>query len=133
MVAFNTSSGMPVTFVQFQDAEGRANSGLNDGGTNAAEAGTISMEFTTIGRLLGKRLAGKIASALLSAAFSIPARSEHCRDVVTTQNKPAAVCGSTAQTALGNVTPAHLHMQPSAVQPQLSQHLTYICHESHSR
>jgi hypothetical protein len=61
MVAFNTSTGMPVTYVQFRDAEGRASSGISDAGTNAAEAGTISMEFTTIGRLLGKRLAGQTA------------------------------------------------------------------------
>jgi hypothetical protein len=55
MVAFNTSSGMPVTYVQFADAEGRARSSHGDGQTNAAEAGTISMEFTTVGRLLGEQ------------------------------------------------------------------------------
>ncbi|WIA16245.1 hypothetical protein OEZ85_012956 [Tetradesmus obliquus] len=54
MVAFNTSSGIPVTYVQFADAEGRKHSSHGDSGTNAAEAGTISMEFTTIGRLLGR-------------------------------------------------------------------------------
>ncbi|KAF6255992.1 glycoside hydrolase [Scenedesmus sp. NREL 46B-D3] len=54
MVAFNTSSGMPVSYVQFANAEGRRRSGHSDSGTNAAEAGTISMEFTTIGRLLGR-------------------------------------------------------------------------------
>lgn len=54
MVAFNTSSGIPITFVQFQDASGRARSGRSDGATNQAEAGTISMEFTSIGRLLGE-------------------------------------------------------------------------------
>jgi hypothetical protein len=54
MVAFNTSSGIPTTFVSLRDAEGRRNSGTSDTQTNQAEAGTISMEFTTVGRLLGE-------------------------------------------------------------------------------
>lgn len=54
LVAFNTSSGLPVTFVPLRDAAGRAKTGMSDANTNIAEAGTISMEFTSIGRLLGK-------------------------------------------------------------------------------
>eukprot|EP00879_Flechtneria_rotunda_P013309 GHRR01013898.1.p1 GENE.GHRR01013898.1~~GHRR01013898.1.p1 ORF type:complete len:400 (+),score=119.24 GHRR01013898.1:453-1652(+) len=54
MVAFNTTSGIPTTFVQLRDAAGRAQSGNSDTQTNVAEAGTISMEFTTAGRLLGR-------------------------------------------------------------------------------
>lgn len=55
-MAFNTSSGLPVTYVPLRDAAGRAKSGMSDANTNIAEAGTISMEFTSIGRLLGKAL-----------------------------------------------------------------------------
>lgn len=58
MVAFNTSSGIPTTFVTFKDAEGRKNAGNGDAQSNQAEAGTISMEFTTIGRLLGEEQQG---------------------------------------------------------------------------
>lgn len=54
LVAFNTSSGVPVTHVPFRDAAGRATTGMPDAQTNIAEAGTISMEFTSIGRLLGE-------------------------------------------------------------------------------
>lgn len=56
LVAFNTSSGIPVTHVPFRDAAGRAGTGMPDTQTNIAEAGTISMEFTSIGRLLGRFL-----------------------------------------------------------------------------
>jgi hypothetical protein len=54
LVAFNTSSGLPVTYVSFKDRAGRAKAGMSDANTNIAEAGTISMEFTSIGRLLGE-------------------------------------------------------------------------------
>lgn len=54
LVAFNTSSGLPVTYVPLRDAAGRAKTGMSDANTNIAEAGTISMEFTSIGRLLGE-------------------------------------------------------------------------------
>ena len=45
---------MPVTHVPLRDAAGRKTSGMGDTQTNIAEAGTISMEFTSIGRLLGE-------------------------------------------------------------------------------
>eukprot|EP00775_Hariotina_reticulata_P013796 gene13796-13917_t len=54
MVAFNTSSGIPTTTVTLRNAEGRRSTGISDSQTNQAEAGTISMEFTTAGRLLGR-------------------------------------------------------------------------------
>lgn len=54
LVAFNTSSGLPVTYVPLKDRAGRAKAGMSDANTNIAEAGTISMEFTSIGRLLGE-------------------------------------------------------------------------------
>jgi hypothetical protein len=53
MVAFNTTSGIPITQVRLMNADGRAASLASDGNSNQAEAGTMSMEFTTIGRLLG--------------------------------------------------------------------------------
>jgi hypothetical protein len=54
-VAFNTSSGIPVTHVTLshQGSPGRK-AGAGSGGTNLAEAGTTSLEFTTAGRLLGE-------------------------------------------------------------------------------
>lgn len=54
MVAFNTSTGIPNTFVQLADGAARRASPASDVKSNLAEAGTISMEFTTIGRLLGE-------------------------------------------------------------------------------
>lgn len=54
MVAFNTTTGIPKTFVKLADASGRRTSLVSDAQTNQAEAGTISMEFTTAGRLLGE-------------------------------------------------------------------------------
>jgi hypothetical protein len=65
LVAFNTSSGLPVTYVPLRDAAGRAKSGMADANTNIAEAGTISMEFTSIGRLLGKTQPAGLAHQLL--------------------------------------------------------------------
>lgn len=55
MVSFNTTSGMPLPFATFGNAAARAATPITDVKTNVAEAGTLSMEFTTIGRLLGKR------------------------------------------------------------------------------
>ncbi|GBF88105.1 endoplasmic reticulum mannosyl-oligosaccharide 1,2-alpha-mannosidase [Raphidocelis subcapitata] len=53
--AFNTSSGLPSTRVQLRRSAGeRARMGLADGQTNLAEAGTLSLEFTTLGRLTGR-------------------------------------------------------------------------------
>jgi hypothetical protein len=132
MVAFNTSSGIPVTYVQFQNAEGRANSGQSDGGTNAAEAGTISMEFTTIGRLLGKQLAGNINST------RAPWRCFwHCCKIAALQacgHCMKGVCGdvwihSSSSTMVTSYLLSYTY-SPATVYPQLCQRLTHICHES---
>jgi hypothetical protein len=54
--AFNTSSGLPVTHVHLRrSVEERARIGVSDEQTNLAEAGTLSLEFTTLGRLTGAR------------------------------------------------------------------------------
>jgi hypothetical protein len=53
MVSFNTTSGMPSPFATFGNAAARRATPITDVKTNVAEAGTMSMEFTTIGRLLG--------------------------------------------------------------------------------
>ncbi|WIA40463.1 hypothetical protein OEZ86_013819 [Tetradesmus obliquus] len=55
MVSFNTTRGMPSPFATFGKAAARAATPITDVKTNVAEAGTLSMEFTTIGRLLGRQ------------------------------------------------------------------------------
>ncbi|KAI8462830.1 MAG: glycoside hydrolase [Monoraphidium minutum] len=53
--AFNTTSGLPVTKVQLKaTSRERAAMARSDGQTNLAEAGTLSMEFTTLGRATGR-------------------------------------------------------------------------------
>jgi hypothetical protein len=55
MPAFNTSSGLPITKVTLKGtAAARAAMGPSDGQTNLAEAATLSMEFTALGRLTGR-------------------------------------------------------------------------------
>lgn len=83
LVAFNTSSGLPVTYVPLRDAAGRAKSGMADANTNIAEAGTISMEFTSIGRLLGKAK-----------------QSSHARSCAHTPNDCARCVGITCHASL---------------------------------
>jgi hypothetical protein len=56
MVSFNTTTGMPSPFATFGNAAARAATPITDVKTNVAEAGTLSMEFTTIGRLLGEAI-----------------------------------------------------------------------------
>lgn len=54
MPAFNTSTGLPVTRVTLKPThQERASMGRSDGQTNVAEAGTLSMEFTSLGRATG--------------------------------------------------------------------------------
>jgi hypothetical protein len=55
MPAFNTTTGMPVTKVQLKaTSAARSRMGRSDGQTNLAEAGTLSMEFTSLGRVTGE-------------------------------------------------------------------------------
>jgi hypothetical protein len=54
MVSFNTTTGMPSPFATFGNEAARRATPVADVKTNVAEAGTMSMEFTTIGRLLGE-------------------------------------------------------------------------------
>lgn len=70
---------MPANFVTFQNAEGRRNSGRSDVKTNIAEAGTMSLEFTALGRLLGKRDTWHGLSLLVkkSAEACMPCRLHH--------------------------------------------------------
>ena len=52
--AFDTGSGVAATFVTMPDARKSRVRG-HDSGTNIAEAGTASLEFTAIGRLTGRQ------------------------------------------------------------------------------
>lgn len=61
--AFNTSTGLPVTKVTLRaTADARARLGRSDGQTNLAEAATLSMEFTSLGRATGARFAFALAA-----------------------------------------------------------------------
>lgn len=50
---FNTSSGIANTHVQLRLPNGGAPGYQADGSTNIAEAGTLSLEFTSLGRITG--------------------------------------------------------------------------------